>query len=178
MITAKTTLTELAALISEHLKSQKIGATLVGGAVVSIYSENEYQSKDLDFISSADHRALTQAMELIGFTRIGKDFHHPKTRFTVEFPSGPLALGNEIPVQSKGKVDTPHGVIQLLSPTQCVQDRLAWFYHYNDRQCLDQALAVAQKQPVNLVSIKKWSEKEGAVEKFELFRKRLADLKK
>jgi hypothetical protein len=48
-ITAKTKLTELAAIISEALESNNIIATLSGGAVVSIYSENRYQSADLEF---------------------------------------------------------------------------------------------------------------------------------
>ncbi len=52
-ITSKTTLTELAAIISEALESNNIIATLSGGAVVSIYSENRYQSADLDFVTTA-----------------------------------------------------------------------------------------------------------------------------
>lgn len=172
-ITAKTGIEELAGIVSEHLRGKGLQATLVGGAVVSIYSHNEYQSKDLDFISPDDHRDLVEAMTEIGFKREGKNFFHPNCRFSVEFPSGPLAIGNEIPVTPDGEIKTKAGVVKILSPTQCVMDRLAWFYHYNDRQCLDQALAVAKNHNINLGKIKKWTEGEGSLEKFELFLSKL-----
>lgn len=172
-ISAKTPLKELAGIVSEHLKSKGLQATLVGGAAVTIYSNNEYQSRDLDFISPNDHRDLILAMEEIGFVRRGKNFFHPECPLSVEFPSGPLAIGNEIPVKAEGEVDTKSGKIKILSPTQCVMDRLAWFFHYNDRQCLDQALAVAKNQQINLTKIKTWSQGEGSLEKYELFLSKL-----
>jgi hypothetical protein len=168
-ITKSTTLPELAGIVSEHLKSKSIQATLVGGAVVTIYSKNEYQSRDLDFISPNENKEITEAMTELGFQRKGKDFYHPSNPFTIEFPTGPVAIGNEIPVKPEGELETKAGVVKLLSPTQCVMDRLAWFYHYNDRQCLDQAIAVAKNQKINLSKIKKWSEGEGSLDKYEVF---------
>lgn len=52
-------------------------------------------------------------------------------------------------------------------------DRLAWFYFNNDRQCLDQAIWVAQSQNVNLDRVRQWSKRERAEEKFEIFLSRL-----
>ena len=43
------TLQELACFVYETLKSHGIDAVLVGEACVSIYSENQYQSLDVDF---------------------------------------------------------------------------------------------------------------------------------
>ena len=48
-------------------------------------------------------------------------------------------------------------------------DRLAWFYHYNDRQCLDQAIAVSKNHQINFSKIQRWSEKENALDKFEFY---------
>lgn len=42
-------LKELACLVYETLKENGINPVLVGGACVSIYSHNRYQSSDLDF---------------------------------------------------------------------------------------------------------------------------------
>jgi hypothetical protein len=42
---------DLACLIYERLKDSGIDAILVGGACVSIYSQNRYQSHDLDFVT-------------------------------------------------------------------------------------------------------------------------------
>jgi len=41
------TLKEFAAIVSKKLKEHKLDCTLVGGACVSIYSHNRYQSFDL-----------------------------------------------------------------------------------------------------------------------------------
>lgn len=49
-ITEATTLQELLALVSEHLTLNGISAILTGGSVVSVYTDNKYESKDLDFI--------------------------------------------------------------------------------------------------------------------------------
>lgn len=168
-LSKSTSLSELAGFITNHLQQKGIQTTLVGGAVVTIYSDNEYQSRDLDFISPSDNKEITEAMAEIGFVRKGKDFYHVDTDFTVEFPTGPIAIGNDIPVKPDGQIKTKSGFIRLLSPTQCIMDRLAWFYHYNDRQCLDQALAVAKNHKINFSKIKIWSEKENALDKYELF---------
>ena len=42
---------ELAALISEKLRGGGVDSILVGGACVSIYTKNKYQSFDLDFVT-------------------------------------------------------------------------------------------------------------------------------
>lgn len=44
-------LRDLAGYLSEELRKRGIDTILVGGACVSIYSKNRYQSYDLDFVS-------------------------------------------------------------------------------------------------------------------------------
>ena len=52
------------------------------------------------------------------------------------------------------------GVLRLLHPTECVMDRLAWYFHDADRQCLEQAVRVAGRHSVNLRRIERWARKE------------------
>ncbi|MRR33142.1 hypothetical protein EG829_00380 [bacterium] len=59
--------------------------------------------------------------------------------FFVEFPAGPLAIGDE-PVREIAHHEFPTGTLRLLSPTDCVKDRLPHYYPWKDRQCLDQAV--------------------------------------
>jgi hypothetical protein len=66
-ITFDTSLEELAAIISQALESAGILATLSGGAAVAIYTNNRYQSQDLDFVSSAAAGELSKAVEALGF---------------------------------------------------------------------------------------------------------------
>ena len=71
MITQATTLTELAAIVSDVLEREGIVATLSGGAAVSIYSENRYVSEDLDFVTIAPIKELRIALEPLGFKHTG-----------------------------------------------------------------------------------------------------------
>ncbi len=50
-INKKTSLAALGAIVCEALQHAGIDAFLSGGAVVSIYTENRYESFDLDFVT-------------------------------------------------------------------------------------------------------------------------------
>jgi hypothetical protein len=57
-ITEATSLLELVVIISDALAAAGITATPSGAAVVSIHSQNRYQSKDMDFVTAASHQEL------------------------------------------------------------------------------------------------------------------------
>ncbi len=162
---------ELAAYVCSHLESRGIRVVLTGGSCVSIYAANRYASMDLDFIDRlhTTRRQLKRALADIGFTENNRYFAHPETPYFLEFPSGPLAVGNE-PVGAVDEMHLETGILRLLSPTDCVKDRLAAFYHWNDRQCLQQAVWVAQERNVDWNEIERWSRQEGELVKFEMFR--------
>ncbi len=165
---------ELAAFVADYLAAKDIKVVLVGGACVCIYSDNQYLSFDLDFIATgmASRRSIRQALEEIGFIEERRYFRHPETDYFIEFPSGPLAIGDEPP----GEIVTrsyPTGVLRLLSPTDCVKDRLAAYYHWKDRQSLEQAVLVAGDHPIDLDEVRRWSAKEGFAAEFEAIRERL-----
>ena len=82
-------------MVCQHLSSRGIRAVLTGGAVVSIYSDSRYLTADLDFITLRDIRDVQHAMSEIGFKKsTGRYFTHPDTDILVEFPPGPLAIGD------------------------------------------------------------------------------------
>ena len=62
------------------------------------------------------------------------------------------------------------GQVQALTPTDSCRDRLAAFYHWNDRQSLEVAIQIALREPVDLEAVRKWSQREEAHEKFNQFR--------
>jgi hypothetical protein len=68
---------------------------------------------------------------------------------------------------------TPAGRLRLLSPTDCVKDRLAAFFHWNDRQAFEQAVLVAKAQNIDLDDVRRWSTTEGHEEEFHAFQQRL-----
>jgi hypothetical protein len=155
---------ELWKYVASHLKKRNIDTVLVGGAVVSIYSEGAYESGDLDLIlTNLFVKNLDPIMNEIGFLRKGRHFIHPEcSHLFVEFPKGPLEIGDENNIIPDEK--TVNGVkIKILSPTDCVKDRLASYIYFKDRVGLEQSLLVAKKHPVNLQNIEKWCVKENAI---------------
>lgn len=167
-ISKKMTIGEFAASVASHLQSKGISTVLTGGAVVSIYTENKYTSYDADFISPADQKSISQAMQDLGFERHGREFRHKETDFFVEFPSGPLTIGDQL-IQAEAELDFKGYKLKLLSPTQSIMDRLAAYFHWNDLQCLDQAVWIAEKQPIKIYEIQEWAKRENEEIKFNHF---------
>lgn len=93
-INKKTDIQAVASIVCDCLLKQGVDAVLSGGAVVSIYTNNEYESKDLDFLSSSDIKTIEKALAEVGFLRSsGRDFAHPETEYFVGFPTPPLSMG-------------------------------------------------------------------------------------
>jgi hypothetical protein len=166
---------ELWKFVASDLSGKGIDTILVGGAVVSIYSEGLYKSGDQDFVlGSMFTKGLPKAMEEIGFVRHGRHYRHPDCdHLIVEFPGSiPLGIGEDYSIKpDEHKVDGK--IIKILSPTDCVKDRLATYMYFKDRDGLDQAILVSKRHPVNLSSIKKWCEGEKHNEIYKEFLKLL-----
>lgn len=167
---------ELAAYVQQALRERGISVVLTGGAVVSIYSGEKYVSLDLDLVVEqyARRKTIDQVMGELGFRQAGRRFEHPETRYLVEFPAGPLSVGSE-PVSRIDELILTTGKLRLLSPTDCVKDRLAAYYHWNDQQCLVQAMMVVKDQIVDMEELSRWSEVEGKLAEFEEIRDRLGN---
>lgn len=175
MIGKNISLTDLAALVCDACKKNDIDVVLSGGACVSIYTENKYESFDLDFVllSHIGRKKIGLVLETLGFRDDGRHYRHPDTPYIVEFLSPPLSIGEE-PVREIHEIRRGKMTLKLLSPTDCVKDRLAAFYHWNDRPSLDQALMVCKDIPVDLREVRRWSINEGMKDKFGLFKEALS----
>ncbi len=169
------TLAELAAYVQTQLRAEEIDVVLSGGATVSLYSSNQYVSKDVDLINVqfVKRSKVKNAMEKMGFQEQGRYFSHPESKFLVEFPDGPLSVGEE-PIRKIDEVQLSTGTLRVISPTDCVKDRLCAFYFWNDQQGLAQAILVTKSQVVDLDEIKRWSQVEEKEGEFEAFKSRLS----
>jgi len=171
-INRRSTIREVAAKVSQALADAGITAVLTGGSAVSIYSANRYQSHDIDFVTAASRRDLVGVMARLGFRPgPGRHFEHPRTPLVVEFVAWPVTVGDEV-VRKWSQVRTRTGVLQILTPTQCVKDRLSGFYHWRDTQSLEQALLVVARNRVSMAELERWSKSEGHDEDFAEFRRR------
>jgi hypothetical protein len=171
-------LKDFAILISDYLRRNGIETLLSGGACVSIYTKNKYMSYDLDLVLTAsnDYRDAKKAMEAIGFAQKKRYFVHNDSKFFIDFLSPPASIGEE-PVKDVAQITKGKRTLRLLSVTDCVKDRLTAFYHWEDRQALEQAALVASDHPVDLEEVKRWSKAEGMIEKYGRFLGRLQHAK-
>ncbi len=62
----------------------------------------------------------------LGFTEFNRYFRHTDTEYFIEFPRGPLGVGDE-PIDEVASLHFETGTLRLLSATDCVKDRLAAF---------------------------------------------------
>ena len=167
---------ELGAFVQEHLRARGVDVVLSGGACVSIYSQNRYESMDLDMVHTSlmrpGRRLILEVMTELGFIEEGRHFRHGETDLLIEFPAGPPAVGGE-PVRDIEERREATGVLKIISPTDCMKDRLAGYYHWNDMQCLDQAILVAAANEIDMRELARWSRAEGRLEEFSKIRMRL-----
>jgi len=156
------------------LRKNGIETVLTGGACVVIYTNERYMSYDLDFVlvSSGKQKEAHKLLRKIGFCEKDRYFKHPDSEYLIDFVSPPASVGSE-PVKSIAEIKKRGRRLKLLSPTDCVKDRLAGFYHWKDRQALDQAVMVCRSRPVDLEEVKRWSGNEGMAAEFKIFLKTL-----
>ena len=167
MINQETTIEELAALVCEKLKEYNIDVVLSGGSCMELYSNSEFSSYDIDLIMrySAKQNDVNNAMESLGFKRekIARYFKHPNNPFFVEFPDGPVAVGDEF-IKEFATRTTKFGELKLLKVEDCIKDRLcAYVYHY-DTICLDQAISVAKNNEVDYQELERWAKEESGTD--------------
>ena len=118
---------ELWRYVAWHLEGEGISSVLVGGAVVSIYTEGLYRSGDLDLVPDDFGRPrLEEALRRIGFLPTKSRYYkHPECpHLFLEFPRGPVEIGQEFPV-IPDEIELGGRTLHLLSPTDSVKDRLA-----------------------------------------------------
>ena len=158
----RSTLAEVAVAVGDVLRRRGIRAVLTGGACASLHSDGAHTSMDVDLIlqGSTTQQALDDALAPLGFRREGDHYEHPRAPFIVEFPPGPLGIGADLDVRPvlirRGSAAT-----LALSATDACRDRLAAFYHWNDRQSLRIAAEIAVRRRIDRRRVEQWSRREG-----------------
>jgi hypothetical protein len=176
-IGSETSLPEVARIVCTALDSVGVKAVLTGGSAATFYAPDAYQSADIDFVAvffearrpgDADRK-----LRALGYSRERDHYRHLSSPYPIEFPPGPLAVGGQlVRVWRTDKKD--NAVLYVLSPTDCCKDRLAAFFHWNDRSGLAQAVAVARAvgTDIDYEELAAWSEREGSVDRYAEFSRR------
>ena len=159
---AQCTEEELWKFVAYHLAKVDIASVLVGGAVVSVYSKGLYRSGDVDLVTyEHSHKELDRIMNQIGFKKNGMHYRHPECKHLyVQSVSGPLGIGDDHKIIPR-TITVEGKEIRILTPTDCIRDRLSAYIHDRARACLTQAALVANTQAFSSTKIKTWLKKEG-----------------
>jgi hypothetical protein len=163
-------LIDVAFAVGTALERGGFSAVLTGGSAATFHSAS-YQSLDLDFVitlASPNAEMFARVLADIGYLKNGRQFSHRLNRYTLDFPRGPLMIGiDEISRWETHRRDDQ--TLHVLTRTDSVRDRLAAFYHWNDRSSLATACAVAVSGPIDIQTIRAWSEREASLEKCREF---------
>lgn len=162
--------------ISERLQEHDIRVILSGGSAVAYYTRNRYLTNDFDLIDvyNDGNGKIGRVMAMLGFVEAGRYFHHPDIdTLLIEFPRGPLRLGNEFPdPETVEAVRTEYGTLYLLSATDCIKDRLAAYHSWNrEIRSLYQAILVSMENDIDMEALERWAAKEEGGDFFERFKK-------
>jgi DNA polymerase III sliding clamp (beta) subunit (PCNA family) len=165
--------------VAWHLENAGIGSVLVGGAAVTIHTEGHYRTTNLDMVpDDLSRRKLPEMLRTLGFAaQRNRDFVHPGClHLSIRFPMAPVEIGGDLPGEPD-EVEVHGRRLHVLSPSDCVKDRLADYVHRRSRTYFDQAVLVCQHQPgrVDLGQVERWCEAQGATAAFEELKRHLAD---
>ena len=174
-----TSIIDLAAIVAEHLTQHGIEVVLVGGLAVEIYTENLYLTKDIDMVNINYQKParMHSAMAELGFKKQGRVYVNSTTDITVEFPTGPLSVGNEL-IQHTTVTKVASGLIPILCVEDIIKDRIAAFIHWKDKQSLIQALAIILKHKIKPTVFQDFCSNENGMMQYELLKKLHASAKK
>ncbi|UYM15962.1 hypothetical protein [Endozoicomonas euniceicola] len=166
---SNTPIVELAAIVANHLRQHGIRVVLVGGLAVEIYSENLYLTKDIDMVNTSydASESLKTAMAELGFFKQGRVFVNESTQICVEFPSAPLAIGDQI-IKETTVAHSEQGDIPILFATDVIKDRLLAYFHWQDRPSLVQALAIMINHVITPEELEAFCKAEGEPNQFEV----------
>jgi hypothetical protein len=175
---ARTGLRKVAIQVGDALRRAGIDAVLTGGSCASIHSGGAYHSVDVDFVlrGRTKQGELDAVMAGIGFRRHRDRYVHDQHPFFVEFLPAPLGIGSDLDIRPILVRSGPRAT-RALSATDSCRDRLAAFYHWNDRQSLEVAVRIAISNRVAMSRIRRWSDAEGALDRFVVFQRAVATVR-
>jgi len=151
--------------VCSALDGHSITGVLTGGSAATIYAPDVYMSYDADSVLTnfQERGHLEQALAGIGYVPsvvVGM-YQHPKTVFTLDFPRGPLAVGGDY-IHETTTLERGDLRLRILTATDCVRDRLAASYHWNDFTSLNAAVGVARahRDRIDFSRLREWTERE------------------
>jgi predicted nucleotidyltransferase len=119
-----------ASIITQLLDEHNIKPVIVGGLSVEIYTQQEYATRDIDFVSDGYH-IIQDILFSLGFQKEGKNFYHSDIEIAVEVPDNYLAGSYEKVVRVE--INDEH-YVYLISIEDIILDRLRAGVHWKSEE--------------------------------------------
>ena len=163
-------LRQIAARLRAHLVAHGLDPVLTGRACASIYAGGNIKPRTLEFVlAEYSVGELEDAMRELGFRADGGSAYASKRcPVDVVFMPPPLSVGDDV-VQSTSLVRSAGGEVRLLTPTDCVRERLSMYYQWGDREAFQDAVDVARNHPITFDIVKSWSDHEWYADRYAEF---------
>jgi len=119
-----------ASVITMILEKYGIKPIVVGGLSVEIYTQNEYATRDIDFVSDG-YQIISDTLLKLGFKKEGRHFYHEDIEIAVEIPGNDLAGDYNRVI----KVEIENGrYVYLISIEDIILDRLRAAVHWKSAE--------------------------------------------
>jgi len=125
-----TPLTEVAIIAGDAMRRSGFQAVLTGGACAAVHCKGRYTSRDVDYVlpRGTKRKAVESALAPLGYRWDTDCFVHVDSRFFIEFPTGPLSIGEDLVVRPELiRINTAE--TWALTATDSCRDRLTAYYH-------------------------------------------------
>jgi hypothetical protein len=121
-----------ASIITKLLEQYDIKPIVVGGLSVEIYTQNDYSTRDIDFVSE-DFDKIRDTLFQLGFKRDTRHFYHEELEIAIEIPSSNLAGDYERVL--KVEIDKEDDLyVYLISIEDIILDRLRATVHWKSQE--------------------------------------------
>ncbi|GGB34332.1 hypothetical protein F3157_05175 [Virgibacillus dakarensis] len=115
-----------ASVITQLLDKQNIKPIIVGGLSVEIYTQNEYTTRDIDFVSDG-YQQISNILFTLGFQKEGRYFYHEGLEIAIEIPASDLA--GDYSRVTKLEIDDEN-YVYVISVEDIIMDRLRAAVHW------------------------------------------------
>ena len=152
-------LADIAFGVCSAFRRANVTAVLVGGGAASFYAQETYETRDLDFLLPFELFGAPKALIIddLGFapTKTAGTYGHPDIHDTPEILQGPLSIGDGT-LMIYAMLRIRELVMNVISPTDSVKNRLAHAIHFRDIIAARKAGECGSRHSPELVQERRW----------------------
>ncbi len=124
------TMIKTASIITKMLEKHNIKPIIVGGLSVEIYTQGDYSTRDIDFVSDG-FSIIEKLLLSLDFIKDGRHFYRKDIEIAIEIPDNTL----EGDINKVAKVNTEDGLyVYLISLEDIIVDRLRATIHWKSEE--------------------------------------------